>query len=125
MTMNDAPKRHPFLDDLTPDVTLVSSVLRKALSGRDNVLKVTKAAGTLYRSQTPLFLGTVDGRTFFQYEAALDGGLKAEGLVSIVRDAEGGVTHLQIDFAPLDAVLVLAAGIRDALRDELGAELFL
>ncbi|WP_343614433.1 hypothetical protein [Novosphingobium sp.] len=123
MTQNT--QRHPFLDDLNEDVTLVSSVLRGELTGRDQVLKVVKAAGGLYRSQTPTFLGHADDRMFFQYEADLGNGLTASGMVSIIRDDNGGVSRLHIAFSPLGAVLSIAEGLKATVSDDLDADLFL
>jgi hypothetical protein len=118
-------QRHPFLDDLAQHVTLASSILRRPVSGREQVLKIVKAGASLYLEQTPQFLGSVDGRTFFEYTVGLTGGGRAAGLVSIVRDAGGEVTDLNITFSPLGAVLALAAGVRERLSGECDADLFL
>lgn len=123
--MSNEPQRHPFLDHLTDDVTLITSVLREPVSGKENVLKVVKAGGAQYRSQTPTFLGDLGDRRFSEYVVDLDGGLKADGLVSILRDADGGVTHLHIAFSPLSSVIAIAVGVRDALSGELDESLFL
>jgi hypothetical protein len=123
--MNEEPKRHPFLDDLAEEVSLISSVLRREVAGRDKVIKVVKAGAAQYLRQTPTFLRDVDNRRFFEYDFELDGGIAGRGLVSILRDGEGRVTHLNISFSPLDAVLRMAQGAREALKDEFGAELFL
>jgi hypothetical protein len=52
--MSDERKRHPFLDDPTDDVTLVASVLCREVAGKEQLLKVVKAGGAQYLSQTPL-----------------------------------------------------------------------
>lgn len=123
--MTHNTQRHPFLDDLNEDVTLVSSVLRQELAGRDKVLKVIKAAGALYRGQTATFLGHADDRMFFQYDADLGNDLTASGMVSIIRDDNGGVSRLHIAFSPLGAVLTIAEGIKAVVSDDLDAGLFL
>lgn len=123
--MSTEPERHPFLDDLTEDVTLVSSILRKPLRGRDAVLKVVKAGGSLYRNQTPTSLGTVEDRTLFEYTFDLANGPSSEGMVSIRKNAEGGVTHLNIAFSPFDAVLRMAEGVKEIVSKDLGSDLFI
>jgi len=123
--MTSETKRHPFLDDLTDDVTLVASVLRHEVSGKENVLKVVKAGAAQYRSQTPTSLKDINDRRYFEYVVELDGGLRADGLVSIVRNAEGGVTHLHIAFSPLDAVLSIAAGVKETLSADFDEDIFL
>jgi len=123
--MSGAQQRHPFLDDLAQNVTLVSSILRLPVSGRDAVLQVVKAGAGLYLEQTPTFLGTVDGRTFFEYDVVLAGAERASGLVSIRRDANNEVTDLHIAFSPLGAVLSLASGMKTALGADFAANLFL
>ena len=123
--MTPIPQRHPFLDDLAEDVLLTSSVLRGPVAGRDRVTRIVKVGGSLYRSQTPTFLGTVEDHGLFEYDVELDGGVPASGLVSFRRDAAGAVTHLHIAFSPLGAVLSIAAALRDQLAGEFGTDLFL
>ena len=94
-------------------------------AGRDRVTRIVKAGGSLYRRQTPNFLGMLEDRSLFEYEVELKDGESALGLVSFRKDDAGLVTHLHIAFSPLGAVLSIAAALRDQLADELGAELFL
>jgi hypothetical protein len=119
------PQRHPFLDDLADDVLLTSSVLRATVAGRDPVTRIVKAGGSLYRRQTPTFLGTIGDHGLFEYDIELDGGVPASGLVSFRRSETGAVTHLHIAFSSLGAVLSIAAALRDQLAGELGEDLFL
>lgn len=123
MTTNT--QRHPFLDDLTDDVVLVSSVLRRQVTGRDAVLKVVKAGAAQYAKQTPVFLGDLGDRTYFEYAVTLHDGLEGSGLVSIRRNAERKVIGLEIAFSPLAVVVSVAAGARDQLAGEFGADFFL
>lgn len=123
--MSRLSERHPFLDDLTENVTLVSSVLRGEISGRENVLKVVKAGAAQYKRQTPTFLADVEDRRLFEYEIELEGGLIAQGMVSIVHDVDGGVIHLHIAFSPLDAVLKIAKGVRELISGDLHPDLLL
>ncbi|WP_186138170.1 hypothetical protein [Burkholderia gladioli] len=118
-------KRHPFLDDLDPEVRLVSSVLRRPVQGREVVSKIVKAGAAQYASQTPRSLDTLGERTYFEYEVQLTNGQHASGLVSIFRNAEGRVAALHIAFSPLDAVLSIAAGVRERLASEYDPGLFL
>lgn len=122
--MSEPVKRHPFIDDLGENVILETSILRAPIRGRDLVLKVVKAGAGRYVTQKTRFLGAIGERSFFEYDAVLVGGVAAVGLVSILRDAAGAVTHLHIAFSPLDAVLSIAVGVQGVLADELGADLF-
>jgi hypothetical protein len=106
-----APQRHPFLDDLAEDVVLHSSILPAPVSGRAEVLRVVKAGGSLYRRQIPTFLGNIDGRGIFEYDVELTDGSTARGLVSMVRNGTGEVTHLHITFSPLGAVMAMAQAL--------------
>ena len=47
-------ERHPFLDDLTADAELTSTLMRRAVTGRENIKKLIAAVGSLYKSQTRL-----------------------------------------------------------------------
>jgi hypothetical protein len=123
--MNAQPERHPFLDDLAETVIMSSTILRQQVEGRELVLKIMKAAGSLYVRQTPQFLGTIEKRTFFEYQGDLADGGSADGLVSIRRNDLGEVIHLNIMFSPLGSALSLAEGIKATLLDELGPHLFL
>ncbi|XKM43393.1 hypothetical protein A4U53_037835 (plasmid) [Rhizobium ruizarguesonis] len=53
-------EKHPFLDDLADDAELRGTVLRRPVSGRDNIKRLVEAAGTLYTSQQPTFYGAID-----------------------------------------------------------------
>lgn len=123
--MAEQSKRHPFIDDLGENVVLESSILRRSMKGRELVLKVVKAGASQYATQKPRYLGSIGERSFFEYDAILVGGMDAVGLVSILRDSTGSVTHLHIAFSPIEAVLSMAAGVRDQLAAELGGDLFL
>lgn len=123
--MAEPAMRHPFIDDLGADVVLVSSVLRRSVQGRDLVLKVVKAGAGQYLTQMPRFLGSIGERSYFEYDVTLADNLQAAGLVSILRNATGEVTHLHIAFSPLGSVLAIAAGAKERLTGELDAELFL
>ena len=123
--MTTQPQRHPFLDDLADDVVLVSSVLRRPVAGRDDVLKVVKSGASQYAQQTPTFLGDIGDRSYFEYALTLRDGLEGSGLVSIRRDAQRKVVGLEIAFSPLAVVLSMAAGARDQLAGEFDAGLFL
>jgi hypothetical protein len=118
-------QRHPFLDDLAENVTLISSILREPVTGRALVLKVVKSTASLYLDQRPQFLGSIEGRSFFVYEVDLAAEEKVAGLVSIVRNDAGEVTDLNIAFSPLGSVMSLAAGVKAILSGELGPDLFL
>jgi hypothetical protein len=107
------PQRHPFLDDLAEDVILVSTILTEPVAGRDEVVRIVKAGASLYRRQTPVFLGDVDGRGFFEYEVELTDGRLANGLVAMVRNDVGQVMRLHITFSPLASVLSIVRSLSD------------
>ncbi|WP_431258525.1 hypothetical protein ACQ86G_29195 [Roseateles chitinivorans] len=117
-------KRHPFLDDLAEDVILTSSILRGSVKGRRDVLKVVKAGAAQYAQQTPIVLGDVGDRSYFEYAVTLKDGTSGTGLVSIRRDGRRQVTSLEICFSPLQVVLSMAQGTRDLLADEFDVGLF-
>lgn len=111
--------RHPFLDDLTPDAELVSSVTRKPVTGREAIRVVVDAVGTFYASQTPTFAGTVGSRLFLEYEAVLTSGETLNAVVVVEHAADGAVPRVSVRMSPLGAVLSLAAQLRDALAAQL------
>jgi hypothetical protein len=123
--MSNPSARHPFLDDLAEDVTLVSSILREPVHGRALVTAIVKAGGSQYRDQVPQFLGHIDDRTFFEYTVTLHSGVAATGLVSIQRDGTKAVTGLNITFSPLGAVLEMSAGVAQTLDGQFAPSLFL
>jgi hypothetical protein len=63
---NNSPACHPFLDDLTLDAELVSTILRKPVSGRENVKRVVEAVGSFYKSQAPISFDSAGTRGFLQ-----------------------------------------------------------
>ncbi|MDR6499666.1 hypothetical protein J2785_002822 [Burkholderia ambifaria] len=118
-------ERHPFLDDLTTDAELVSSVLRGPVSGRDEIRLAVNAVGTFYASQTPTFVQTVGSRLFLEYEAVLTSGENLSAVVVVDHNSDGSVPRVSVRMSPLDAVLTLAAHLRAALSKQLPENLFL
>ena len=122
---HDSDERHPFLDDLTPDAELTGSILRRPISGRENIKKLVGAVATLYKSQTPVVLETVGTRSFLQYEAVLTNGMSLTGVAVIERSADGGVHHVSVTMHSLGSVLSLSGQLGALIKSELGEGLLL
>ncbi|MDR6668917.1 hypothetical protein [Rhizobium sp. 1399] len=122
---HDKHDRHPFLDDLTADAELVSSVLRGPVVGRDEITLAVNTVGTFYALQTPTFFEVVGSRLFLEYEAVLVSGEKLTAAVIVDRNPDGSVPHVSVRMSPLGSVLSLAAGLREALSAKLPEHLFL
>jgi len=122
---NTQDQRHPFLDDLTIDAELISSVLRGSVIGRDEIKLAVNAVGTFYASQNPTFLETGGSRLFLEYEAVLTSGESLNAVVVVDRNPDGSVPRVSVRMSPLGAVLSLAANLREALSDQLPENLFL
>ncbi|MBY2907666.1 hypothetical protein [Rhizobium leguminosarum] len=122
---NNQGERHPFLDDLTADAELTSSVLRGSVIGRDKIKLAVNTVGTFYASQNPTFLETVGSRLFLEYEAVLTSGESLNAVVVVDRNPDGSVPRVSVRMKPLGAVLSLAANLRGALSDQLPEDLFL
>jgi hypothetical protein len=122
---NDQGQRHPFLDDLTVDAELTSSVLRGPVVGRDQIRRAVDAVGAFYASQTPTFLQTVGSRLFLEYEAVLTNGERLNAVVVVDHNPDGSVPRVSVRMSPLGSVLLLAASLRGALSQQLPASLFL
>ncbi|MBR1201584.1 MULTISPECIES: hypothetical protein [unclassified Bradyrhizobium] len=112
-------ERHPFLDDLTADAQLLSSVLRGPVTGRDAIRRVVDAVGTFYVSQTPTFVQDVGSRLVLEYEATLTSGEKLSAAVIVEHNPDGSVPRVSVRMSPLGAVLSLAAGLRERLSKQL------
>jgi hypothetical protein len=100
---NHTPARHPFLDDLTIDAELISTILRKPVSGREKLKRVVKVVGSFYKSQAPIPFDLAGTRSFLQYEAVLGNGLVLCGTVAIEHNPDGSVPRLSVTFSPLGA----------------------
>jgi len=122
---NDQGQRHPFLDDLTVDAELTSSVLRGSVIGRDQIRRAVDAVGTFYASQTPTFLQTVGSRLFLEYEAVLTNGERLNAVVVVDHNPDGSVPRVSVRMSPLGSVLSLAASLRGTLSQQLPQSLFL
>ncbi len=118
-------ERHPFLDDLTTDAELISSVLRGPVIGRDDIRLAVNAVGTFYASQTPTFLQTAGSRLFLEYEAVLTSGENLSAVVVVDHNPDGSVPRVSVRMSPLGSVLSLAAHLRDALSKQLPERIFL
>ena len=118
-------ERHPFLDDLTADAVLISSVLRGPVTGRDEIRLVVNTVGTFYASQAPTFLQIVGSRLFLEYEAVLTSGESLSATVVVDHNPDGSVPRVSVRMGPLGAVLSLATHLRAALSKQLPESLFL
>ncbi|AZQ53424.1 hypothetical protein [Burkholderia cenocepacia] len=119
------PDRHPFLDDLTADAELISSVLRAPVIGRDEIRLAVDAVGTFYASQTPTFVQAVGSRLFLEYEAVLTSGETLSAVAIADRNADGSVSRVSVRMSPLGAVLTLATHLRASLSKQLPEHVFL
>lgn len=117
--------RHPFLDDLAPDAELESTVLRRAVKGRENITRLVNAVGSLYRTQTPVFLQRFGPRSVLQYDAILVNGLALRGTAVIEHSPDGSIPKVSVTFSPLGSAISLAAKLGALLDQELGEDLFL
>lgn len=110
--------RHPFLDDLTDDAELISTIVRRPVVGRENIRKVVAAVGSLYASQTPTFLGSIGNRSLLQYDAVLQGGQALKGVAVIERNDNGGVVSVSVTFSPFESTLALATRLAALMEGE-------
>ncbi|WP_245441793.1 hypothetical protein [Rhizobium leguminosarum] len=111
-------EKHPFLDDLADDAELRGTILRRPVSGRDNIKRLVEAgAAHLLRRDRSAPLPAIQGNTSLR---PLD--LEAVGVIE--RDETGLVRRVTMTFAPLDAALSLSAGLGDIVGKGLGDDLF-
>ena len=118
-------ERHPFLDDLTEDAELISSVLRGPVVGRADIRRVVDAVGSCYVEQTPTFLGTFGSNTLLEYRARLISGERVEASVVIDHNPDGSIPHVSVRMSSVDAIVALAAHLKSALSGSMPEELFL
>lgn len=123
--MSHRQERHPFLDDLTVDAQLESSVLRGPIIGADAIRLAVNAVGTFYTSQTPRFLEDLGSRLLLEYEAVLTSGERLSAAVIVDRDPDGSVPRVSVRMSPLGSVLSLAAHLREALSGQFPEDLLL
>jgi hypothetical protein len=117
--------RHPFLNDLTEDAELISSVLRGPVVGRADIRRVVDAVGSFYAEQTPTFLGAFGSRTLLEYQARLISGERLEASVVIDHNPDGSVLRVSVRMSSVDAVMALAEHLKSALSGSMPEELFL
>ncbi|MDL2406841.1 hypothetical protein PY650_14460 [Rhizobium calliandrae] len=117
-------ERHPFLDDLTEDAELTSSVLRETVIGRKAIKLAVNTVGTFYVSQTPTFLETVGSRLVLEYHAELTSGEKLNATVLVDRNADGSVPRVSVRMSPLGSVIALSSHLRGALEGKISESLF-
>ncbi|NLS19420.1 hypothetical protein HGP16_23045 [Rhizobium sp. P40RR-XXII] len=118
-------ERHPFLDDLTADAELTSSVARDTIVGREEIKLAVNTVGTFYVSQSPTFFETIGSRLFLEYEAVLTTGEKLTATVVVDRNPDGSVPRVSVRMSPLGSVMALSARLREALSGKLPENLFL
>jgi hypothetical protein len=114
----------PWLHQLAPDAVLISTVLNRPLKGRDAIINVVQAAGSLYEKHAVVFRGTVADRELLEYDALFLGGTAIHGVVTFSRNAAGEICDVGIHHGPLDAANQLSAALKERLVHELGVEYF-
>lgn len=111
----DVP-RHPFLDDLADDVTLISNVLQGEVKGKNAVLATIKTGAQIYANQATTYLNRLsDGRTLIEYDAELVGGRQVHAVVVIDWNNDNKATKLNIGFAPLGGALAFSTRLGELL----------
>lgn len=120
-----APLIPAWLNQLAPDATMNSSVLRRSLHGREAIIKVVQAAGGLYESHTVVFNASFANRELLEYDAFAFGGLPVHGVLTLTKNTSGEIVDVGIHHGPLNAVNRLSAALSEILGPDLGAEYFL
>lgn len=119
-----APLTPAWLNQLAPNATMISSVLRRPLHGREAIIKVVQAAGGLYEMHTVAFNGQFADRELLEYDALAFGGLPVHGVLTLTRNTSGEIVDVGIHHGPLSAVNRLSAALKGILGADLGAEYF-
>lgn len=119
-----APLLPAWLNQQAPDATMISSVLRRSLHGREAIIKVVQAAGGLYKSHTVVFNDSFANRELLEYDALTFGGLPVHGVLTLRKNTAGEIVHVGIHHGPLNAVNSLSAALSEILGTDLGPEYF-
>ena len=106
------------------DVVLEASVLRRPVTGREQVARVLDAAGGIYESLT--FTNQVsDGdRAYLEWEAVGLGGVAMRGVTVLIRNSDGLITGAAIHHRPLDAALTFSAEVARRTSGVVEADFF-
>ncbi len=115
----------PWLNELAPNVNLISSVLNRPLQGREGVIRVVQTAGSLYEAHAVVFHATFGERELLEYDAKAFGGVDLHGVLTLSRNTAGDIVEVGIHHGPVGAVNRLSAALKERLATELGADYFL
>lgn len=116
MNQTNGAARHPFLDDLSDEVTLLTNVLRNEVRGKSAVLTTIRTGAQIYKSQTTTYQNHLsDRRSLIEYDAELVGGQHVHAVVLIDWDEARKVTKLNIGFAPLDGAIAFSSRLEALL----------
>lgn len=117
MDQTSGAARHPFLEDLSDGVTLLTNVLPNEVRGKNAVLTTIRTGAQIYARQTTTYQNHLsDGRSLIEYDAELIGGQHVHAVVLIDWDEARKVTRLNIGFAPLDGAIAFSSRLEALLR---------
>jgi len=91
------------------DVVLEASVLRRPVTGREEVAHVLETASGIYESLTFTNQVIHDDRTYLEWDAVALGGIAMRGVTVLTRNDDGLITRAAIHHRPLDAALAFSA----------------
>lgn len=117
--------RPAFLDALAEDVVLTSTFLKRSITGRADTIKIVETVGTYYTSLSRSFHESIGNREFIAYDAELTGGLKLQGIISIIKNDDGAVSQLSVTQSPIESVIWLSMELGKRLSKDYGDDVFL
>jgi pimeloyl-ACP methyl ester carboxylesterase len=97
------------------DVVLEGTALRRAVEGREHVMRVMGAASGIYESLLFTHEASSGRRTYLEWTATAFGGLDLRGVTILTEDDSGQVVHAAIHHRPLGAVLRFSAELQERL----------
>lgn len=110
----------PWLDKLAADATLQGAVLKQAVSGRDTILALIKAAIPLYDFQQFTYRGPVGDHFYMESYRAEVQGTPVECAVWVHFNSQGEADSLLINHYPLQAALLFSRLMGERVGDRYG-----
>jgi len=115
----------PWLDQLSDDVTVEATVLKRPVDGKATVLALLRHAIPLYEFQHFTYRGDIGSNLFLESYRAQVRGVPIECSVLVHFNTAGQADSLLINHRPLGAALLFSRLMGQQVGDRYGEDLFL
>ncbi len=112
--------RPSFLSELTAESTLSTSLLRKPVTGPEDISRIIMTVGSMFSSIRPSeFRGTLGDKNYLDYDGELPDGQKIFATIVLTKGEGGKISNIEVGYSPLGGLLTISTKLKEMLSKEI------